>query len=65
MGRILRAGVVFTVLWACASPAYAIDPILMFLFNAASQMISSAAERAAAQRLEVLRRPDAAAHDHE
>lgn len=45
MGRILRASAVFIVLWACAPQAYAIDPILMFLFNAASQMIDSAAHR--------------------
>ena len=49
MGRILRTVVAFALLWAFAAPAYAIEPLLMFLFNAASQMISSAAERSAKQ----------------
>ncbi|MDA8107867.1 MAG: hypothetical protein M0015_04445 [Betaproteobacteria bacterium] len=48
MPRILRASFVFALLWAFAAPAYALDPILMFLFNAASQMIDSASQSARA-----------------
>ncbi len=49
MPRIFRASFVLALLWAFAAPAYALDPILMFLLNAASQMIDSARQSAAAR----------------
>lgn len=44
MGRLLRKGVFFTLLLACAAPARA-DPILMFLISMAREMIERHAER--------------------
>lgn len=48
MGRLLRKGVFFTLLLACAAPATAADPILMFLLSVAREMIEAHASRAAA-----------------
>ncbi len=39
MGRILRKGVLFTLLLACALPARAADPILMFLLSMARNLV--------------------------
>ena len=46
MGRLLRKGVLFTLLFACAAPAAAADPVLMFLLSMARQIIESHAARA-------------------
>ena len=46
MGRLIRKGVFFTLLLACAAPVAAADPILMFLLSMAREMIGSHAERA-------------------
>ena len=46
MGRLIRKGVLFTLLLACAAPAAAADPILMFLLSVAREMIESHAARA-------------------
>jgi len=45
MGRTLRKGVVFTLLFGCCASAWAFDPLLMFLFNAASEAAMRTAER--------------------
>lgn len=47
MGRLLRKGVFFTLLLACAAPAAGADPILMFLLGMAREMIEAHASRAA------------------
>lgn len=39
MGRLLRKGVLFAFLFACAAPAWAADPILMLLFGIARDMM--------------------------
>jgi len=49
MGRLLRKGIFFTLLLACAAPASAADPVLMFLLSMAREMIEAHAARAAAQ----------------
>ena len=49
MGRALRKGVLFTLLSGCALSAWAIDPLIMFLLNAASEAATRTAERNAAQ----------------
>ena len=48
MGRFLRRGIFFTLLFACAFPAAAADPILMFLFSMARELIENHAARAPA-----------------
>ena len=45
MDRFLRRTVFFLVLAACAAPAAAMDPILMFVFSVAREMIESNASR--------------------
>jgi hypothetical protein len=49
MGRSLHRGVVFTLLMACAAPAFALDPLLMLILSTARDMIQKRAEEAAAQ----------------
>jgi hypothetical protein len=49
MGRMLRKGVVFTLLLGLCAPAWAIDPLIMFLLNAASEAAMRTAERNAMQ----------------
>jgi hypothetical protein len=39
MGRTIRKGVLFTLLFACAVPARAVDPVLMFLFSLARNLV--------------------------
>ena len=41
MGRFLRRGVFFALLLACAGPAVALDPVLMFVLSMAREMIES------------------------
>ncbi|MBI1942397.1 MAG: hypothetical protein HYS35_01925 [Betaproteobacteria bacterium] len=48
MGRLLRGGILFTLLLAFAAPAAAVDPVLMFLLNMAREVIESQAARAPA-----------------
>ena len=48
MGRFLRGGVLFTLLAGCSVSAWAIDPLLMFLLNAASEAAMRTLERNAA-----------------
>ena len=47
MGRLLRRGIFFTLLLACAAPAAAMDPVLMFVLGVVREMIESQAARAA------------------
>jgi hypothetical protein len=52
MNRLLRGIAVFLALAACARPAAAMDPILMFVFSMAREMLEqNAARQAAAPRL--------------
>jgi hypothetical protein len=46
MGRVPRLVVAVALFWACAAPAYAIEPLVMFLVNWATKIIDSAAEQA-------------------
>ena len=48
MGRLLRRGVLFTLLFAGVAAPAAADPILMFLIGIAREMIESQAARASA-----------------
>jgi hypothetical protein len=43
MGRLLRNGVVFTLLFASVVPARAADPVLMLLLNVARELIEAQA----------------------
>ena len=45
MGRFLRKGVFFTLLFACVAPPAAADPILMFLISMARDIIEAHAAR--------------------
>lgn len=45
MGRLTRRSIFFALLWTCAAPALAADPILMFLLSAAREVIVAAAAR--------------------
>jgi len=49
MGRSLRRGILFTLLMACAAPAFALDPVLMFLLSTARNMMERRAQEQAAQ----------------
>lgn len=49
MRRLLRTSLAFALLLAASGPAYALEPILMLLLNAASHMIDSATQAGALQ----------------
>src|SRR5262245_18467466 len=57
MGRLLRNGVLFTLLFACLTPARA-DPILMLLMSVAREMMDSRLNARPAEAAPVLPAPD-------
>jgi len=60
MGRILRGGVLFTLLFAGFVTPAAADPILMLLMSIARNMVSSYAEKPASEKVIQVEIPDMA-----